>query len=220
MRILIADDHAIFRQGLKQILAEEPDCQLVGEATNGDDLLAELHSKPCEIVLLDLSMPGRSGVGLVRDVYEAKGRHKIIVLSMHEEQQYIAEALKAGAAGYVTKNSASDQLIQAIRKVARGEVFVSAAASQTSLKGAHARQPELPHTRLTPREREVFDMLVAGRKMSHIARDLGLSIKTVSTHKTNLLFKMDVASTADLVRYAMLHQIEGPPTPRKTPKQA
>ena len=152
-------------------------------------------------------MPGRSGIGLVHDISLAKGDHKIIVLSMHEEHQYIVEALKAGAVGYVTKNSASDQLIQAIRKVSRGEVFVSAVGSQSAIQEARTRQPGLPHTRLTPREREVFDLLVAGRKMSHIARDLGLSIKTVSTHKTNVLSKMDASSTADLVRYAMVHQL-------------
>jgi DNA-binding NarL/FixJ family response regulator len=208
IRIFIADDHAIFRQGLKRILADEADCRLVGEATNGDDLLSQLPRRPCEIVLLDLSMPGRGGIGLVRDVHEAKGGHKIIVLSMHEEHQYIVEALKAGAVGYVTKNSASDQLIQAIRKVSRGEVFVSAAASHAAVKEARTRRSDLPHTRLTPREREVFDLLIAGRKMSLIARDLGLSIKTVSTHKANLLSKMDANSTADLVRYAMLHQLD------------
>jgi len=207
IRILIADDHAIFRQGLKQILAAEVDCHLIGEATNGDELLSQLHKTPCDIVLLDLSMPGHSGIGLVRDISEATGRHKVIVLSMHEEHQYIVEALKAGAVGYVTKNSASDQLIQAVRKVSRGEVFVSAAGSQGAVQEARTRHSGLPHTKLTPREREVFDLLVAGRKMSHIARELGLSIKTVSTHKTNLLSKMDAGGTADLVRYAMLHQL-------------
>ena len=207
IRILMADDHAIFRQGLKQILADEADFRLVGEATNGSDLLSQLNEHTCDIVLLDLSMPGHSGIDLVRGVSEAKGDHKIIVLSMHEEHQYIVEALKAGAVGYVTKNSASDQLIQAVRKVSRGDVFVSAAGSQAAVQEARARQTRLPHTRLTPREREVFDLLVAGRKMSLIARELGLSIKTVSTHKTNLLSKMEASSTADLVRYAMLHQL-------------
>ena len=139
IRILIADDHAIFRQGLKQILADEPECRLVGEATNGDDLLARLRAIPCDVVLLDLSMPGRSGIGLVRDVQETNGGQKVIVLSMHEEHQYIVEALKAGAVGYVTKASASEQLIEAIRKVSRGEVFVSAAAVAGGRSGSPAR---------------------------------------------------------------------------------
>jgi DNA-binding NarL/FixJ family response regulator len=206
IRIVIADDHTIFREGLKQILAEESDFTLVGEATNGDDLLAHLNETPCDIVLLDLSMPGISGIALVRAVSEADGAHRIIVLSMHEEHQYVVEALKAGAAGYVTKNSASDQLIASIRKVSHGELFVSAAASAAVLREARA-PGDLPHTRLTPREREVFDLLVAGQKMSKIARDLDLSIKTVSTHKTNLLAKMDAETTADLVRYALRHDL-------------
>jgi len=207
-RIIIADDHTIFREGLRQILAEANDFALVGEATNGDDLLVRLREVPCDIVLLDLSMPGISGIALVRAAREIAGAHRIIVLSMHEEHQYVVEALKAGADGYVTKNSASDQLIAAIRKVSQGELFVSAAASQAAILREMRTSPtELPHTRLTRREREVFDMLVAGHKISRIARDLDLSIKTVSTHKTNLLAKMDAETTADLVRYALRHDL-------------
>lgn len=206
IRIFIADDHTIFREGLKQILSDEADVDIVGEATDGDELLAQLPSSPCEIVLLDLTMPGRSGIPLLREIAAAENP-RVVVLSMHEEDQYVVEALKAGAAGYVTKNSASDQLIQAIRKVVKGELFVSPTASQSLLRQLRTPRPELPHIRLTPREREVFDQLVRGRKMSDIARRLGLSIKTVSTHKTNLLHKMQAETTADLIRYALLHQL-------------
>jgi two-component system invasion response regulator UvrY len=205
--LFVADDHTIFREGLKQMLAEESDFKIVGEATNGDDLLAQLGSLTCDIVLLDLTMPGRSGITLLREVAETE-KWRVIVLSMHEEDQYVIEALKAGAAGYVTKNSALDQLILAIRKVIKGELFVSAAASQSLIRQARAPQGPLPHTKLTPREREVFDLLVLGRKMSDIARELGLSIKTASTHKTNLLNKMNAETTADLVRYALRHQLD------------
>lgn len=206
-RLFIADDHTIFREGLKQLLQEEADFEIVGEGTNGDEVLARLPAMPCDIVILDLTMPGRSGIALLRAVCGLPGGHRVVVLSMHEEHQYVVEALKAGAAAYVTKNSASDQLIEAIRKVVRGEMFVSTAAPQELLRQARTATTELPHTRLTPREREVFDLLVRGRKMSDIARDLGLSIKTVSTHKTNLLIKMDAETTADLVRYALRHQL-------------
>ena len=204
--VLIAEDHAIFREGLKQILCEENDVVLVGEVNNGPDLLKRLAGTSCDVVLLDLSMPGLSGIALVRAVREAAGEHRILVLSMHEEHQYVLEALKAGATGYVTKNSASEELIAALRKVASGELFVSAAASAAVLRELRAPS-DLPHTRLTPREREIFDLLVAGKKMSNIARDLNLSIKTVSTHKTNLLAKMDAGTTADLVRYALRHDL-------------
>jgi two-component system, NarL family, invasion response regulator UvrY len=207
IRIFIADDHTIFREGLKQILSDEADIDIVGEATNGDELLAQLPSAPCEIVLLDLTMPGRSGIPLLREI-AAAANQRVVVLSMHEEDQYVVEAMKAGAAGYVTKNSASDQLIQAIRRVVKGELFVSPAASQSLLRQFRTPQAELPHARLTPREREVFDHLVRGRKMSDIARRLGLSIKTVSTHKTNLLHKMQAETAADLIRYALRHQLD------------
>jgi len=216
-RLFVADDHTIFREGLRQMLAEEADFRIVGEATNGDELLAQLGSLSCDIVLLDLTMPGPSGISLLREV-ASSDKWRVVVLSMHEDDQYIVEALKAGAAGYVTKNSALDQLILAIRKVVKGELFVSAAASQSLIRQARAPREPLPHTRLTPREREVFDLLVLGRKMSDIARELGLSIKTASTHKTNLLNKMQAQTTADLVRYALRHQLDQPQPPRSIPR--
>jgi DNA-binding NarL/FixJ family response regulator len=198
IRVLIADDHAIFREGLKQILTEHEDLAIVGEATNGAELLGLLEKVSCDVVLLDLSMPGRSGIALLGDVVGRLGHSRVIVLSMHDEHQYVVESLKAGAAGYVTKSSASQQLIQAIRKVANDEMFISAAAQSDLAKAVVA-----PHERLTPREREVFEMLVEGRKISDIARKLDLSIKTVSTHKTNILQKFDAATVVDLVRYAL-----------------
>jgi DNA-binding NarL/FixJ family response regulator len=202
IRLVLADDHAIFREGLKQILAEHDDLEIVGEATNGQELLG-LLSSPCDVVLLDLSMPGRSGIALLTDVVAKIGSGRVIVLSMHDEHQYVIESLKAGAAGYVTKNSASQQLIQAIRKVANDEMFVSATASQSAT--LKAVPEDEPHRRLTPREREIFNLLVDGRKISDIARKLDLSVKTVSTHKTNILLKFDAATVVDLVHYAMRH---------------
>lgn len=204
IRLFIADDHAIFREGLKQILAEQADFEIVGEATTGDGLVERLGTLGCEVVLLDLSMPGRSGIALVRDV-AAAGSVRVVVLSMHDERQYVIEALKAGAAGYVTKASASDQLIETIRKAAAGERVVSPSASQALIR--QMLEPELPHMALTPRERQIFDRLVAGLSVSAIARQLDLSIKTVSTHKSNVLIKLDAGSAADLVRYALAHDL-------------
>lgn len=170
IRVFIADDHTIFREGLKHLLIEEADVEIVGEATNGDEVLRRLPTLPCDIALLDLTMPGPSGISLLRAVCAPRPNYRVIVLSMHEESQYVVESLKAGAAGYVTKNSASEQLIQAIRKVARGEMYVSAAVPADVMRETRVATTDLPHTRLTPREREVFDMLVAGRKTSDIAR--------------------------------------------------
>lgn len=205
IRLVIADDHAIFREGLRHLLAEESDLELVGEAASGDELLERLREVACDVVLLDLSMPGRSGISLVQSVCGMPGDHRTVVLSMHEGHEYVAEALKAGAVGYVTKNSTSSQLLGAIRKVSRGELFVHGSALSSTRDREAMTCGDLPHTRLTPREREVFDMLVAGRKLSRIARDLNLSIKTVSTHKSNLQVKLGAESTADLVRYALRH---------------
>ncbi|WP_166298353.1 MULTISPECIES: response regulator transcription factor [unclassified Bradyrhizobium] len=203
-RLIITDDHTIFREGLKQILADQADIDIVGEARSGEELLGLLETTPCEIVLLDLSMPGISGIPLLQLLKAKHPGIRIVVLSMHEEHQYVIESLKAGAAGYVTKNSASHQLIQAIRTAARDEMFVSAATREA------ARRPpvtEFPHIRLTKREREVFDMLVLGRKITDIARRLNLSIKTVSTHKANLMEKMGAATVVDLVHYALRNQL-------------
>jgi len=203
-RLIITDDHTIFREGLKQILADQTDMDIVGEARSGDELLGLLETTPCEIVLLDLSMPGLSGIPLLQ-LLKAKHREiRIVVLSMHEEHQYVIESLKAGAVGYVTKNSASLQLIQAIRTAARDEMFVSAATRDAT---RHPPAAAFPHIRLTKREREVFDMLVLGRKITDIARRLDLSIKTVSTHKANLMEKMGAATVVDLVHYALRNQL-------------
>lgn len=204
IRIWIADDHAIFREGLKQILGDQPDFAIVGEATSGEELLRRLGEAPCDVVLLDLSMPGSSGIGLVREVAAHGGGQRVVVLSMHEERQYVIEALKAGAVGYVTKASASDQLFDAVRKAAAGELSVSPAASQAVIR--QLLEP-VPHEKLTARERQIFDMLVAGKTVSAIARTLDLSVKTASTHKSNVLIKMGAKTTADLVRYALAKKL-------------
>jgi two-component system, NarL family, invasion response regulator UvrY len=150
-------------------------------------------------------MPGQSGISLLGDVVNRLEDGRVIVLSMHDEHQYVIESLKAGAAGYVTKSSASEQLIQAIRKVANDEMFISATAQADF---ARATADDTPHDRLTPREREIFQMLVQGRKISDIARKLDLSIKTVSTHKTNILQKFDAATVVDLVHYSLKHRLQ------------
>lgn len=204
--ICIADDHAIFREGLRQILSEQPDFAIVGEATSGDELLRRLGETTADVVLLDLSMPGASGVGLVREV-AARGDCRVVVLSMHEERQYVIEALKAGAVGYVTKASASDQLFDAVRKAAAGEFAVGPTVSQAMIRQMLEPEEPRPHERLTARERQIFDLLVAGETVSAIAHALGLSVKTASTHKANVLIKMGAKTTADLVRYALAKKL-------------
>lgn len=203
IRVLIADDHTLVREGLRQLLAATPDIRVEGEAANGDEALALLKENDYDLAVLDLSMPGTAGIELIRRVRLEKPRLRVLVLSMHGEAQYAARALKAGAAGYVTKDAASAQLVGAIRKVAAGGVHISeAAAAQLVAAGAHAGAAA-PHTRLSNREFEVFRLLVEGLGPTEIADRLHLSVKTVSTHKTRILEKMGMDSTADLVRYAV-----------------
>ncbi len=201
IRVLLADDHQLVREGLKQILAAAPDVQVAGEAASGDEALALVRGNDYDLALLDMSMPGLSGIDLIKRVKLEKPKLRILVLSMHGEQQYAARALKAGASGYLTKDSAPAQLLGVIRKVAAGGVHISETAAAQLVAGGDAPL----HTRLSDREFEVLRLLVAGRGLTEIGDQLNLSVKTVSTHKTHILQKMALDSTAELVRYALEH---------------
>jgi len=200
--VLLADDHKIVRDGLRQILAATADLEVAAEASNGADALALVKSAAFDIAVLDMSMPGLSGLDLIKRLKIERPALKILVLSMHGEQQYAARAIKAGASGYLTKDSASEQLVAAIRRIAAGGTQISATAA-AGLVGGAADGP--PHARLTDREFEVLRQLAAGRSPTEIAAALHLSVKTVSTHKTHIHDKLGLASTAELVRYALEH---------------
>jgi DNA-binding NarL/FixJ family response regulator len=202
IRVLLADDHTLVREGLKQLLSSAPGILIAGEAGDGDATLALVRANDYDIAVLDLSMPGLAGIDLIKRVKLEKPRLRVLVLSMHGEQQYAARALKAGASGYLTKDSAAAQLVSVIRKIAAGGVHISETAATLLIDGsASADAP--PHTRLSDREFEIFRALVAGEGVSEIANRLHLSVKTVSTHKTRILQKMGMASAAELVRYAV-----------------
>jgi DNA-binding NarL/FixJ family response regulator len=207
IRLLVADDHTLVREGLKQILAAAPDLQVAGEAGDGDQALAKVRAHEFDVVLLDMSMPGLSGIELIRRLKLERPKLRVLVLSMHGEQQYAARAYKAGASGYLTKDSASAQLVTAIRKIAAGGVYISPAAAEHLALSAGGAQSSSGHTALSNREFEVFRLLVAGRSVTDIADRLNLSAKTVSTHKTRIQEKMGLASTAELVRYAVEHDL-------------
>ena len=209
IRVLIADDHTLVREGLRQLLDGTPDIRVAGEAVNGDEALALVKENDYDLAVLDMSMPGIAGLELIKRIRLEKPRLRLLVLSMHGEAQYAARALKAGASGYLTKDSASAQLVGAIRKVAGGGVHISEAAAAQLVTGqgsAHAGEAA-PHTRLSDREFEVFRLLVQGLGPTDIADRLHLSVKTVSTHKTRVLEKMGMQSTADLVRYAVENKL-------------
>ncbi|HEY3074171.1 MAG TPA: response regulator transcription factor [Burkholderiales bacterium] len=203
-RVLLADDHKIVRDGLKRILAATPDLQVAGEAGDGDELLRLVKSSDCEVAVVDLSMPGLSGIALVKRLKSEKPKLRILVLSMHGEQQYAARVLKAGASGYLNKDSAAEQLVGAIRKIAAGGVHIGEAAA-ASLVAAE----KSPHEALSDREFEVLRLLVEGLGPTEIGERLHLSVKTVSTHKTRILEKLKLGSTAELVRYALEHKLVG-----------
>jgi DNA-binding NarL/FixJ family response regulator len=206
IRVLLADDHTLVREGLRQLLAATADIRVEGEAANGDEALALVKANDYDLAVLDMSMPGLSGIELIKRLKSEKPHLRLLVLSMHAEQQYALRALKAGAAGYLTKDSASAQLASVIRKVAGGGVHISETAA-AQLVGASTGGDTLPHARLSNREFEVFRLLVAGEGPTGIAERLHLSVKTVSTHKTRILEKMGMASAADLVRYAVENKL-------------
>ena len=212
-RILIADDHTLVRDGLKRILAAASDLTVAAEAVDGDQALARVRAEEFDLVLLDLSMPGLSGVDLIKRLKLERPGLKILVLSMHGEQQYAVRAYKAGASGYLTKDSASAELVSAIRKIAAGGVYISAAGAEQLAVGVMTRTHDLPHAALSDREFQIFGLLVAGVSLTAIAGRLHLSVKTISTHKTHILAKMNMASTAELVRYALEHKLLDGPSP-------
>ncbi len=204
IRVLIADDHEIVRDGLRRILAASGDLQVAGEAADGDQALALVRANDYDVAVLDMSMPGLAGLDLIKRLKAEKPGLGLLVLSMHGEQQYAARALKAGASGYLNKDSAADQLLGALRKIAGGGVHVSDAAAAQLISGAG---DGAPHARLSDREFEVLKLLAAGRSPSDIARQLHLSVKTVSTHKARVQEKLGLAGTAELVRYALEHKL-------------
>ena len=205
IRLMLADDHAIVRSGLKQLLSLAPDLRVVGEAVDGASVLDALRAQLPDLVLLDINMPGLSGPDLIARIRSHWPALPVLVLSMHNEPQVAARVLKAGASGYVTKDSEMDVLLIAIRRVAGGGRFIAPALAERLVFDVSLSSDQLPHSLLSERELEVLKLLVAGKGVNDIATQLCISNKTVSTHKTRLLEKLNLASTAELVRYALQH---------------
>lgn len=203
IRLLIADDHAIVRGGLKQLFALTPDIEAAGEAVNGGEVLDRLRTGAFDLLLLDMTMPGISGIDLIARIRAHHAALPILVLSMHNEPQVAARVLKAGASGYITKDSDPENLLVAIRRVADGGRYIDPVLAEALAFDAMQPEQRSPHARLSNREFEVFLLLAAGKGINDIADQLAISNKTVSTHKVRLMEKMNFASTADLVRYAV-----------------
>jgi len=207
IRVVIADDHTIVREGLRQLLQASVDFDVVSEARDGHEVMQRVRELDFDVLLLDMSMPGKSGMELIKQVKSERPKLRILVLSMHQEHQYAVRAIKAGASGYLTKESASSQLAAAIRKVACGGAFISAEVAEQLALSAMPQAEGLPHTALSDREYQVFRLLVSGKTVSDIGEQLNLSVKTVSTHKARLLQKMGVANQTELVHYAIRHRL-------------
>jgi DNA-binding NarL/FixJ family response regulator len=211
IRIVVADDHTIVREGLKQLLSAAGDLAVVGEAQNGNEVLQRVRALDFDVLLLDMSMPGKSGIELIKQARAEKPKLRILVLSMHEEEQYAVRAIKAGASGYLTKESATAQLVSAIRKVAAGGAFITDSVAQQLALGAMPQTEGPPHGALSDREFQVFRELVSGKAVTDIAAELNLSVKTVSTHKARIMQKMNMSNPAELIRYAIHHRLVDDP---------
>jgi DNA-binding NarL/FixJ family response regulator len=205
--VLLADDHAIIREGLKKLLADTDDLHVAGEAANGGQVLDQVRARDWDLLVLDLSMPGRNGLELIKMVKAERPKLHILIFSMHPEEHYAVRAIRAGASGYFSKEGDSDMLLPAMRKVAAGGAFISPKVAELLATEAQPKREGLPHTLLTNREYEVFRRIVRGTSLTEIADELSLSIKTVSTHKSNILTKMNLASHVNLVRYAIEHHL-------------
>ena len=203
-RIVLADDHKIVRDGLKRILGTTTDLEVAAEAADGDELVRLVKANDYDIAVVDMSMPGLAGPALVKRLKSEKPKLRILVLSMHGEQQYAARVLKAGASGYLNTDSAAEQLVSALRKIAAGGVHIGEAAAASLVAAERA-----PHEGLSDREFEVLKLLVEGLGPTEIGERLHLSVKTVSTHKTRILEKLNLGSTAELVRYAIENKLFG-----------
>jgi len=207
IRVLVADDHAVVRRGLCQILSETPDMLLAGEAVNAQETLATSRARLWDVLVLDISMPGRSGFDILKELRRELPRLPILILSIYPEEQLALRALRAGASGYLTKESAPDELIKAIRKVACGGKYISPNLAETLAFRMDAAIDQPPHQTLSDREFQVLLMIAAGRSPSEIAAELLLSVKTISTYRTRILEKMGLKTNAEIMRYAVQYQL-------------
>lgn len=213
LRLLLVDDHTIVREGLKRILEMTGDGFVVDEASSGFQALEALSRSTFALAIVDLSMPGMNGLDLIRRIKAEHPGVAVLVLSMHAEEQYAMRSFRAGANGYLAKDSAAEELVRAVRKVAAGGAYVSASLAERVVRQLNRASDAPRHARLSDRELEVLRRIVNGERLTDIARALHLSVKTISTHKTRILDKLEIASTAALVRYGLEHGLGDDATP-------
>ena len=207
IRILIADDHTIVREGLKQILAETHDMLVAAEAENGQELLDKVFKNNYDVVLLDISMPGRSGLDILKQLKSEQPYLSVLILSMYSEEQYAMRAIRAGASGYMTKESAPEELIKAIRKVSQGRKYISPSLAEKLAFSFESGNERPPHEILSDREYQVMCMIASGKSVKEIAEGLSLSVKTISTYRSRILEKMNLKNNSALTHYAIQNRL-------------
>lgn len=207
IKVLIADDHAIVREGLKQILADTTDIAVAGDAENGFEAIKLIRRGPSDVILLDISMPDRSGIDVLKQLKKEFPKLAVLMLSMHREDQYAIRALKAGAAGYLNKQSAPAELVTAIRQVAAGRKYVSSALAEELANQVGEDHERPPHATLSDREYQTMTMIASGKTVSDIAAELTLSVKTISMYRSRVLQKMKLRHNAELTHYAIKNQL-------------
>lgn len=207
IKLLIADDHPIVREGLKQIIRNAPDIIISGEANDGIEVLSKIKKENYDVILLDISMPRKNGIEILNEIRKEKIKSRILILSIHPEEQYAMRALKAGAYGYLTKDSVPNELISAIRKVSMGEKYISLSLTEKLVDNLRVGLDKTPHEVLSNREYQVMLMLASGKSMQEIAKELFLSVKTVSTYKTRILKKMKMKNTFEIIYYAIKNKL-------------
>jgi len=207
LRILIADDHPVFRRGLKQIIQETADMVVAAEAVDGREALLKARTGDYDVVLLDITMQIKNGVDVLSQLKHERPTLPVLMLSMHPEEQYAVRALRAGASGYLTKESAPEELVAAIRKVSTGGKYVSASLAERLASIVQEDGGPLPHETLSGREYQIMCLIAAGRTVSEAARELALSVKTVSTYRARILEKLRLKNTAELIRYATKNEL-------------
>lgn len=205
IRILIVDDHVLIRQGLQQILSDAFPKGVFGEASGANEALERVSKESWDVVLLDITMPGKSGMDVLKEIVDAQPNMAVLVLSMHPEDQYAVRVLKAGAAGYITKNTASEEVVGAVQKVLAGGKYVSSALAENLAAGLNAHSGKAPHEMLSDREYQVMRLIALGKSVKEIAYELSLSVKTISTYRTRIMEKTKLKTNADIIRYAV-HQ--------------
>ncbi|MGA2668112.1 MAG: response regulator transcription factor [Ignavibacteria bacterium] len=210
IKVFIADDHAVVRRGIIQILSEESDIKVVGEAADTDEIMAQLYDQEWDVLILDITMPGKNGLDVLIELKRRKPGLKVLILTMYHEEEIAIRALKTGALGFLNKDSVPGELIKAIRKVAQGNRYISSSIAESIALSFEKNKSELPHENLSDREFQILCLIASGNTLHQIAENLSISVKTVSTYRSRVLEKMSMRSNVELAHYAIKHRLVVP----------